>query len=226
MCAIAFASRYFATRFLDGPSLVRTVGSSDRTYTHTAENTTVREFLKTDATHLFMTEMDMVLPIDIIPGLLALDAPVASGLYFLRGGNGQPCLYVKTPLCPPTNPYPHTPVSLFPLDTPFKLGTRGGCPGLGCVLIRREVFEAIEEPWFDLKERNNKTMEGYGSDLYFFTKVRDAGFEVWVDPRMRAGHMDYVHVGFEDHLKRLKEDSEYGKRGFILSTHGPHTNAS
>lgn len=213
MCAVAFASRYFATKFINGDSLVRSVGSTDRMYTHSAENLVAKEFLESDCTHLFMTEMDMVLPIDIIPALLALDKPVASGLYFLRGGKGEPCLYVKT-ITPPDNPYPHTPVRIFPHEEPFKLGKKGGCPGLGCVLIRREVFEKIEYPYFDLKEN------GYGSDMYFYTKVRDAGFEVWVDPRMRCGHMDYTEVNFEDHLKRLKEDPEYGGKGFILNASG------
>ena len=216
MAAISFASRYFATRFVDGQALIRTVGSSDRMYTHSAENRLVEEFLESDATHLFMTEMDVVLPIDTLPALLQLDKPIASGLYFLRNGRGQPCLYVKG-ITPGMNPFPHVPVSLFPQSEPFKLGDRGGCPGLGCVLIRREVFEKIERPWFDLKEYNPRTAEGYGSDMYFYTKVRDAGFEVWVDPRIRCGHMDYTHVGFDDHLKRLKDDPEYGKHGFILA---------
>ena len=217
MAAIAFASRWFATQFINGESVIRTVGSTDRMYTHTAENVIVREFLETDATHLFMTEMDMVLPIDTIPALLQLDKPVASGLYFLRGGKGQPCLYVKTPLAPANNPYPHTPVSVFPLDKPFKLGKKGGCPGLGCVLIAREVFEAIEPPWFDLRERREKTGEGYGSDMYFYTKVGQAGYEVWVDPRIVCDHMDYVSVNVRDHLQRLQNDKEYGERGFILN---------
>lgn len=215
LCAIAFASRYFAVHFLNGESLIRTVGSSDRMYTHSAENAVAREFLNSDATHLFMTEMDLVLPIDTIPALLQVDRPIVSGLYFLRGGRGQPCLYAKG-LTPGRNPFPHTPVSVFPTERPFKLGRLGGCPGLGCVLLRREVFEAIEEPWFDLKERQPKTEEGYGSDMYFFTKVRDAGFEVWVDPRIRCGHMDYVSVGFDDYLTRLKDDKSYGRSGFVI----------
>jgi hypothetical protein len=216
LCAIAFASRYFAVHFINGDSLVRAVGSTDRMYTHAAESAVGREFLASDATHLFMCEMDVVLPIDTIPALLQVDKPIVSGLYFLRGGRGQPCLYVKS-VTPPGNPYPHTPVSLFPTDRPFKLGKKGGCPGLGCVLIRREVFEALEEPYFDLRERNPKTGEGAGSDMWFFTKVRDAGFEVWVEPRVRCGHLDYVTVGFEDYVKRLQDDPQYAQHGYILA---------
>jgi hypothetical protein len=221
MRAMGYAARHFATAFLDGSARIAGAGATDRMYTHAAENQIVRDFLAIpDATHLFLTELDMVLPDDTIPTLVRLGKPIASGLYFLRGGNGQPCLYVKTPMTPALNPYPHTPVSLFPTEAPFKLGRTGGCPGLGCVLIERRVFAAIEEPWFDLKERNPRTLEGYGSDMYFFTKVRDAGFEVWVEPAVRCGHMDYVEVTFADHRQRLATDPGYAARGFILAPDG------
>lgn len=220
--AIAYAARWFATRFIhtgDGyAARIAGAGATDRMYTHSAENQLVHDFLAIeDATHLFMTELDMVLPDETIPALLAVDHPIVSGLYFLRGGKGQPCLYVKAPLTLSHNRYPHTPVSLFPHDRPFPLGATGGCPGVGCLLIRREVFEKIEEPWFDLKERDPKTGAGYGSDMYFATKVRDAGFQVWIEPRIRCHHMDYVEVGFDDHLKRLRDDPEYARNGFILN---------
>ena len=219
MRAIAYASRYFATSFLDGSAGILSAYSTDRMYTHSAENFVVKRFLDetTDGTHIFMCEMDVVIPLDTIPKLIALDKPIASGLYFLRGGEGQPCLYAPAPVTPALSRFPHSPVKLFPTETPFKLAKAGGCAGLGCVLIRRDVFEAIEPPWFDLKEKNDKTGEGYGSDMYFYTKVRDAGFEVWVDPTVRCGHMDYVTADFDDYLKRQREKPEDNRRGFVVN---------
>lgn len=220
MRAISYASRYYATGFLDGSAGMLSVYATDRTYTHSAENMLVRRMLSEedcrDATHLFMTEMDMVLPIDVIPKLVALDKPIASGLYFLRGGEGQPCLYAPAPVTPVLNKYPHTPIGIFPTETPFKIAKAGGCAGLGCVLIKREVFEAIEDPWFDLKEKNPRTLEGYGSDMYFYTKVREAGFEVWVDPTIRCGHVDYVTADFDDYVKRQQTHPEELQRRFII----------
>ena len=188
-----------------GQGSIATIGATDRMYTHTAENVTAREFLAGDYTHLFMTEQDMILPTDTIPKLLALDQPVAAGLYMMREGDGAPCLFQKT-VTPATNPYPHSPVTMFPADRPF----RNDCPGLGCALIRREVFERVPFPWFDLKESN------YGSDMYFFTKVRDAGLEVWVDPSVRCGHMDYKEWSFEDWERRVKTDPSYPASGFLI----------
>ncbi len=221
MRAIAYASRHFATTFLDRGAGVLSVYSTDRTYTHSAENLLVRHMLEEDdmkdATHLFMTEMDMVLPHDTLTKLAALNKPIASGLYFLRGGTGQPCLYAPAPITPATNKFPHSPVRLFPTDRPFKLAKKGGCAGLGCVLIERAVFEAIEPPWFDLKEKNEKTQEGYGSDMYFYTKVREAGIEEWVDPTVRCDHMDYTVATYEDYVKQQRERPEDNVRGFIIN---------
>jgi hypothetical protein len=222
MLAAIHAANRFRMDFLssahDAKSGMVSAYATDRMYTHSAENLLVQRFLEeTDGTHLFLTELDMVLPVDTISALLALDKPIASGLYFLRGGTGQACLYVPAPVTPALSKYPHTPVTLFPLDRPFRLAKAGGCPGLGVVLIRRDVLEKIPYPWFDLKEKNPQTGEGYGSDMYFYTKVREAGIEVWVDPRVRCQHMDYVRASIDDHIKRIENNDPDLRRGFIIS---------
>lgn len=208
---VAYASRHFTVVGPEG-SKIAGVGATDRTYTHQAENQVALDFLAIeDATHIMMVEQDMILPDDALVKLAALDKPIASGLYFLRNGRGQPCLYIKT-FTPADNPYPHAPVTAFPTDRPFQMDPRGGgCVGLGCVLIKREVFEKVPEPWFDLKAK------GYGSDMFFATKVRQAGIPVWVDPTVRCDQIDYVVVGFDDYLKRIQEDPGFQASGAIVA---------
>lgn len=202
--AIAFAARTLEVQDL---GVIGGVGCSDRMYTHSAENALVKDFLGSDCSHLFLTEMDMLLPKHTIPALLELDKPIASGLYFLRNGNGQPCLYAKA-ITTAENRYPHSPVTRFPVDRPF--GKVGLCPGLGCVLIAREVFERVPEPWFDLAE--NK----YGSDMYFYTHVRDAEIPVWVHPGVVCDQIDYTVVGFQDYANRVAADPTWANSGFLI----------
>lgn len=206
--AIAYASRSLTVDHLGEMSAV---GATDRMYTHAAENQLVKDFLLEPSwTHLFLTESDMLLPKDTLLKLLALDQPIASGLYFLRGGTGQPCLYIKS-LTPVDNPYPHAPVRLFPTDRPFLLQPGGGgCAGLGCVLIQRSVFERIAFPWFDLKESH------YGSDMYFYTKVREAKIPVWIDPTVRCDQIDYVVARFADYEAKVKEDPTFAVVGAVV----------
>lgn len=222
LSVVGYTARRFAVDFEwpRGKADLTGTAITDRQYTHSAENNLIHAFLKAEPklTHIFMTECDMILPHDAILKLLALDQPIVSGVYFLRGGRGQPCLYTKT-FITRDNPYVHSPVTVFPLQTPFPLDKNGhgGCPGLGCVLFKREVFEAVPYPWFDLKEGK------YGSDMYFYTKVRDAGFDVWVEPTVRCWQIDYLVDGFEQYEKRLNEDKTYPQTGVIIGEHGERT---
>ena len=183
-------------------------GITDRQYTHAAENQLVADFLADERfTHLFMTEMDMILPPDAIVKLLELEKPVASGIYFLRHGNGQPCLFQKI-LTSKENPYVHSPVTGFPLTEPFRVDN----PGLGCVLFQREAFKTLAEPFFDLAAKK------YGSDMYFFSKVKWAGVEVWAHPGVMCDQIDYKVERFADYLKRIQEDPKYVASGVVLGT--------
>lgn len=205
--AVAVGSRHFTVNNI---GKVGGAGITDRSYTHQAENGLVKDFLDNpDMTHLFFTEMDMILPPDILPKLVALQKPIASGIYFLRNGGGQPCLFQKV-LTSRENPWVFSPVTAFPLLEPFRVDHTG----LGCVLFERSVFEhpKMTFPWFDL------AAEKYGSDMYFFTKVKDAGIEVWADPSVMCDQIDYKVESFNDYKKRLMDDPKYAQSGVILGT--------
>lgn len=206
--AVAYASRYLT---VESMGALRGIGLTDRMYTHSAENALVQNFLViSDATHIFMTEMDMIIPDDAIIKLLEIDKPIASGIYFLRGGNGQPCLYRKS-LTFKGNEHAMTPVTIFPTDQPFKLT---GNPGLGCVLIKREVFEngIVTYPWFDLKEK------AYGSDMFFYSNMVKAGIEIWAHPGVMCEQIDYTVVSVSDYHERIKNDRAFADSGYIIGT--------
>lgn len=55
--------------------------------------------------------------------------------------------------------------------------------GAGCMLIKREVFARIPQPWFG-------HFEGGGTeDLYFAYKCMEAGVEWWVDWAIHCAHV-------------------------------------
>lgn len=206
MRAIAHASRHATVTFLGS---VCGVGITDRMPLDMGENALVEGFLAIPhATHLFLTESDMLLPDETIEALLGVDKPIVSGVYFLRNGNGQPCLYKKV-LGLPQNPYAKSAISIFPRGGPFKLN---GCPGVGCVLIRREVFEGVSKPWFLIDPTK------HGSDMYFYTKAVDAGFEVWVHPGVACGQIDYVVWNIDHYYDRLQHDPMFAQNGVIIGS--------
>lgn len=61
--------------------------------------------------------------------------------------------------------------------------------GTAFMVIKRGVFEKIAYPWFVAHRYNLNgcTIES-GEDIGFCFKARDAGFKVWVDPRVKIGH--------------------------------------
>lgn len=219
LSVIGYASRYLSVHRL---GQIPMVGATDRMYLHSACNEIVRQAKLANLTHLFWTETDMILPHDALPKLLAMDKEIAAGIYFLRNGGGQPCLYVKTPVEVKENPYLHTPVTIYDERRPFKVG----CPGMGCVLTKMSVFDKVEEPWFDLKANDHGKKNGYGQDLYFFTKVRWAGIDVWVNPDVICDQIDTCIVGYADYRKRIAEKGDGLGSGFIGSDSGTQTDSA
>ncbi|MGI9298578.1 MAG: hypothetical protein ACR2QC_11885 [Gammaproteobacteria bacterium] len=204
-----------------GRGCISGTGISDRCYTSSSENQQIAGFLaQQNATHLFWTESDMILPDDAILKLLEIDKPIASGVYFLRDGWGQPCLYKQVVKMRKRRRekeaewqlYSHTPVTIFPQDEPFKLGDSksSGVPGFGCVLIKREVLEAMTPPWCEISEGK------HGSDMYFYKHACDAGAEVWIHPGVMCGQIDYNVFSVEDYYDRMAEDPEFGGSGYII----------
>ncbi len=125
-----------------------------------SQNYLVEQALKTDATHLLFVEEDTVMPDNAISDMIFLDADVACVDY---GVAGYSCLTKDK-------------------DTDEILWC-----GLGCTLIKREVFEKLEKPYF----RSDKALlindwpdfrwidagkQAYGlQDIYFFMKAREKG---------------------------------------------------
>ena len=222
--AVAYGSREFT---ITQVGKIGAAGVTDRTYTMTAENAVVQQSLNDPTvTHIFMTEMDMILPHDTLTRLVALDKDIASGVYFLRSdyqaARGQPCLYkkatafeAKSQIERSVQPYMHGAVTLFPTDRPFRVD----CAGLGCTLFKRHVFEKLEYPWFDLKAGAEK-QSGYGSDMYFYTHSRQAGFELWIDPTVQCKQIDYYETDIEDYKWQLDNNPAFAKSGFIIGLGG------
>ena len=207
--AVGYASRQFTVTH---QGTLGGAGVTDRQYTHMAENQLVVDFLAHPAlTHLFMTEMDMILPDDCLPRLLAHDRDMMSGVYFLRAqvpeALGRPCLY-KRPHASVMgdNEYAQSPVSIFPTAEPFEVD----CAGVGCVLIKRRVLETLPYPWFDLSAKR------FGSDMYFYKHAKDHGFQLWADPLVQCGQIDYYVTDIRDWEHQIKTNPAFVGRGYII----------
>lgn len=66
-----------------------------------------------------------------------------------------------------------------------KLQIRGS--GLACALIHRSVFEKMSYPWFRWITYDNKTQ--LSEDLYFCEQFRGIAVPIFVDTRVKCGHI-------------------------------------
>lgn len=164
-----------------------------------ARNDLVRAFLASDKDHLLMVDSDAVLHPLTVERLLSWDKPVVAALAFMRKGPMMPTVYRGAREGYPgafqtrtaevhefIQRYPallsSKPVVLEPRpDDALYDAERTGCH---CVLIQRQVLEAIQPPWFVRDPETNAK-----EDFYFYEQVIAAGFQVFVDFSCIAAHL-------------------------------------
>lgn len=61
--------------------------------------------------------------------------------------------------------------------------------GLGFMLVKKGVFESLEYPWFQPIFHNIGTARDFSSeDVSFCKLIREKGFNIYVDTKIRVGH--------------------------------------
>jgi hypothetical protein len=141
-----------------------------------ARNHIVRQALDGGASHVFFVDDDVLIPPDALLRLLAHKRPIVSGLYYAKTATPQP-LVMNDAFCG--------------VDTDWTEGDLVECAshGMGCTLIAREVFEAIEAPWYQTTNvTEGATKVHQTEDAYFCRKAREAGYQPAVDTGLFCPH--------------------------------------
>lgn len=91
---------------------------------------------------------------------------------------------------------PWEPYEIFPQykDKVFEVG--GG--GTGMVLIKREVLETIEPPWYSTEQTTRVSQTGtytyVGDDVMFHKRAQDAGFKIYAHGGALCYHQSGKHM--------------------------------
>jgi hypothetical protein len=101
-----------------------------------------------------------------------------------------------------------------------KLNDTKKIAGNAGMLIKRKVFETLDDPWFEM----GKIKPEYGApDLWFARKAVDAGFDIWLDMDHPIGHISHMSVWpyLDPETNRWKAEMRYpddvwGERGLIV----------
>jgi len=157
-----------------------------------ARNMLIAQFLTreefADYTHLFFLDADTIPPPDTIQKLLYHDKDVVAGV---------------TPIWLHSNIYWNVQVeekkNMAARALPKKL-TKVLRVGGTTVLIKRKVLEKLAFPFYKvvlaetMEEINRVGPILQGSDYYFCDRVREAGFEIYIDPQIMCKHIRPVNL--------------------------------
>lgn len=164
----------------------------------TARNRIAQLAMDLETDYVLMVDNDVVLPKDALKKLLEDARDVNLGYYAHRGADNV--YHGNTCICrlkdKDGNDYYH-----YPLESEYsaaemqvmekaglkKVEVHGG--GMGCALIRTEVFRKITYPWYDWVNYGDKNRGMLSEDLYFCVLCKNHGIPVYADVRVGCGHL-------------------------------------
>lgn len=130
-------------------------------------------------THILFIDSDVMPKSNTLEKLLELDKDIVTGVYPMTSRKGLAWSVAKDDTFLGIEQLPRS---------PFKVDY---C-GFGCVLVKTEVFEKLEWPYW-----KNEFVEGgitKGEDIYFCDKVKEAGFDIWCEPKVKCNHIRMTNL--------------------------------
>jgi len=181
---------------------------SSKTPVDCNRNHIVNHFMEeTDHEYLIMVDDDIVPPGDLLD-ILEYDKPIMTPIIFsMRDGIPYPVVTVFKP-SPDSE---DRQLKAYGGDQEELMEVHGA--GTGCIIIHREVFETLEQPYFEFKKGDNGELNT-GEDMQFSVKAYDAGYNTYVASEYVAGHYTVMNLEFVTKLMDLavntkKEDMYY-----------------
>jgi GT2 family glycosyltransferase len=208
--AVSFSS-YVLPSFL---SIVRYCDFVNISYTEVtmAINQAIHMFLDRGYhTHFLILDLDHVHPVDIVQRLARWvikdrEIKVVGGVNYRRSVPYDPAAYRIVG---------EHKLQTFSSDE-LKQCEREGkllevdSMGAGCLLIAKEVFEAIDPPWWEWDYKSYKKGDVRSPDAYFCEKAKEKGFKIWADPSTCSPHVGVTFINRDTHdeFNRLRMEME------------------
>lgn len=164
----------------------------------TARNKIAQRGLDTGSDYVLMIDNDVVVPENAIQLFLEDEKDVCLGFYAHRDTDnvyrGNTCIcklfdgngerYFNYPL---ESEYTGKEMQEMSNAGKHKIKIHGG--GMGCAMIKTDVFRRIRYPWYDWVNYAGKNRGMLSEDLYFCEACRKKGIPIYADTRVRCGHL-------------------------------------
>lgn len=158
--------------------------------------------------YVLTVDNDVVLPQDALLNLLEHSEDVMLGYYAHRDTDN---LYRgRTSVCKLYDPKGSRYFN-YPLESEYtakelhELCAQGSCKiqihggGMGCALIRTDVFRRMKYPWYDWVNYNDQHRGMLSEDLYFCEQCKQLAIPIYTDSRVGCGHV-LRHIQWPDEI--------------------------
>ena len=138
-------------------------------------------------THIMWIDSDIIFKREHFDSLLKYDLDIISGIYMMKGNK-----YFATVKKWDEEYLKEHGAFQFLTEKDIQ-GHKGfmevDYTGFGFILIKRHVHEALKYPWFRPVWHQIGPCKDFSSEDSSICKlIKDAGFQIYVDPRIRVGH--------------------------------------
>ena len=147
---------------------------------HEMRNNIARSAVESGCTHLIMMDTDQMYHPDTIPRLLSHRLPIAGCLVYRRYPPFDP-LMMRGVLGSYHTVTEWEPNSLVEVDA----------TGTGCIMFNMSVFRGMPYPWFKTGKFQGQPI---GEDVGFCSELRAAGYKIFVDTSIPAGHLSQIQI--------------------------------
>lgn len=147
-----------------------------------ARNKIVNSARRHNCDYIFFIDSDVLVEQGQLEKLLSNDKDIVSGIYYQKR--------------PPYYQLPRKKVTenlYVPLELEGNELIEIDGTGMGCVLIKMNVFEKIHHPWFEFKYyKIDERWDQLSEDLYFCQKLQSTGIKIYCDPTIQCSHIGTI----------------------------------
>lgn len=144
-------------------------------------------------THILFLDSDTIPPANALEKLLSHDKDIISGLTPILQYDREKMTWGTLDNCflKQDKEEDGKPAKTYAVQRNTGLQQIIRC-GTSCLLIKREVFEKLEKPYFKFEFSEDGVTPVRSEDLYFCDKSKEAGFEIWCDSSVICNHVKEV----------------------------------
>jgi len=155
---------------------------------HELRNNIVERALAENASHLIMMDIDQVYHPRTIPQLLSRRLPAVGALVHRRYPPFDSLMLREREV--------NSRLSVYESVDEWEAGelVEVDATGAGCLMFEMSVFRKMPYPWFRNDKEVPKGMPPIGEDIGFCQDLKAAGYKIFVDTSVPAGHLTTMIV--------------------------------